>query len=629
MTNIAKFLNTIKNAVYGRDMRSAIHDGINSVNSDLKNHVAGTADRHKATDIDYADGVTVKEQIDSKADHQNANGGFNGGNKSNAAQGGAAVGANSYTYNGGAVGNNAKSTNGFSGGYQATTSTGSATGSSAKSDWGGAAGANAYTSKGGAIGNSAKSGDGFSGGNYAAVKNNGTDDEPNYIDAIQLGTGTNNTPKTLQVYDKRIIDADGSLTDVGNLNNLITINKTGIVQAINELAKDEKLTIQTVTVTKNPLTSDSLNNYIGSFSEVGPQTAKAGDYAVYIINYKNSYTTEQGDDYADYNVGILIASYFYDNDSNNRTEGVNQLYIEPTGKTFYRAITKVPGNYSDSGSWSEWKQMNASLSDVQSSILAYVGNKESLNTENKTTLVSAINELVDAIEMMRNYVELTDTIKCTGSERGGKYDIDFEVPQSTVNGMYGSFSLPQCSGYLSFGGSGVYNCYCKIPLTYENGVPTAGNAEFISKSRSINSYMEVEDGYILKSVYIYLATVEISFNDQIAVGDINDHMDTVIPLLTILIDNKVHVDVMYRNEDKNEPNTIYFIIDEDASDNINGVSYNNVIFAKNTPETTAAENWFETEGGEAGAADATKIVMQNGMLKVLKTPDENTDFLNE
>ena len=54
-----------------------------------------------------------------------------------------------------------------------------------------------------------------------------------------------------------------------------------------------------------------------------------------------------------------------------------------------------------------------------------------------------------------------------------------------------------------------------------------------------------------------------------------------------------------------------------------------VIFAKNTPETTAAENWFETEGGEAGAADATKIVMQNGMLKVLKTPDENTDFLNE
>lgn len=95
------------------------------------------------------------------------------------------------------------------------------------------------------------------------------------------------------------------------------------------------------------------------------------------------------------------------------------------------------------------------------------------------------------------------------------------------------------------------------------------------------------------------------------------------------IGNKNHVDVMYRNEDKNEPNTIYFIIDEDASDNINAVSYNNVIFAENTPETTAAENWFETEGGEAGAADATKIVMQNGILKVLKTPDENTDFLNE
>lgn len=100
------------------------------------------------------------------------------------------------------------------------------------------------------------------------------------------------------------------------------------------------------------------------------------------------------------------------------------------------------------------------------------------------------------------------------------------------------------------------------------------------------------------------------------------------------VDSKTHVDVMYRDEEKYEPNTIYFIIDEDAPtvipDNINAVSYDNVIFANNTPEMATEENWFETEsGGETDLTDTSKIIMQDGLLKVLKEPDENTDFLNK
>lgn len=63
--------------------------------------------------------------------------------------------------------------------------------------------------------------------------------------------------------------------------------------------------------------------------------------------------------------------------------------------------------------------------------------------------------------------------------------------------------------------------------------------------------------------------------------------------------------------------------------NIDAVSYDNVIFAENAPETAEYENWFETEGGEAHVTDTSKIVMQNGRLTVLKDPDENTTFLNE
>lgn len=72
---------------------------------------------------------------------------------------------------------------------------------------------------------------GFVGGSYAKAENELNED----IDAIQLGTGTNSSPKTLQVYDKRIVEEDGSLSDVGALKYLMTEDKSSIISAINEL----------------------------------------------------------------------------------------------------------------------------------------------------------------------------------------------------------------------------------------------------------------------------------------------------------------------------------------------------------------------------------------------------------
>ena len=98
-----------------------------------------------------------------------------------------------------------------------------------------------------------------------------------------------------------------------------------------------------------------------------------------------------------------------------------------------------------------------------------------------------------------------------------------------------------------------------------------------------------------------------------------------------------HVDLMYRDEDKSESNTVYFIIDADApesagvetAEEINAVAYSNVIFAEDEPETADAENWFKTEEGDTGVSSTSKIVMQDGLLKVLTEPEEDTTFLNE
>ena len=119
------------------------------------------------------------------------------GTESSSTAGGGAVGGNTWTTSGGAVGNNARA------------DYGGAVGSNANASYGGAVGANSKANNGGAIGNNAVSGAGFAGGDNAkAVDSSGIG-----IDAIQLGIGTNNTPKTLQVYGHQLLDANGKIPD--------------------------------------------------------------------------------------------------------------------------------------------------------------------------------------------------------------------------------------------------------------------------------------------------------------------------------------------------------------------------------------------------------------------------------
>ena len=75
-------------------------------------------------------------------------------------------------------------------------------------DGGGAIGDNATATAGGSVGNGATSGNGFSGGYNAKVT---ADSNGEFIDAIQLGSGTNGVPRTLQIYDYQLMNADGKI----------------------------------------------------------------------------------------------------------------------------------------------------------------------------------------------------------------------------------------------------------------------------------------------------------------------------------------------------------------------------------------------------------------------------------
>lgn len=163
--------------------------------------------------------LDISDKLSNKADKQTIYGGFAAGNSAQVSQNckGAAIGHDAYTDNGGSVGDSTHSNNG------------------------GSVGNRAYTENGGAIGENAQTSNGFAGGYNAKAFS----DDDGYIDAVQLGTGTNSNEYTAQIYDYQLLANDASaksstdgskyLKDVGKLSDLTTASKTDIVSAINEV----------------------------------------------------------------------------------------------------------------------------------------------------------------------------------------------------------------------------------------------------------------------------------------------------------------------------------------------------------------------------------------------------------
>lgn len=202
MANITSLLSTIKNAIYGRDMRSALHDGIKAVNDDVETRLSlngGTMtggiamNDNKITSSavpsnkdDYTNKKYVDDELSKKAHKQTESGGFEGGLEATSFGSGAAIGLSATESGGGAA----------LGEYSTENEGGGAVGSMAT-----------VTDGGGAIGYNAETGSGFAGGKNAKTQKSSTEN----IDAIQLGTGTNSVEKSLQVYDHILMNPDGSI----------------------------------------------------------------------------------------------------------------------------------------------------------------------------------------------------------------------------------------------------------------------------------------------------------------------------------------------------------------------------------------------------------------------------------
>ena len=180
----------------------------------------------------------------------NSNGGFAAGNGAVSDGRGAAVGPTSWTTaNGGAVGDTA------------ITSTG------------GSIGNHTSSISGGAIGDNSKTGAGFAGGSYAQT----IDVSGNGIDAIQLGAGTNNQTKTLQVYSDNIYDAASHTLNVNNAN----ITTADITTLTNTTINNHGTINTTGLYTINGVQTGRNRTFIGTYTGGDGVTVPIGSLAAY------------------------------------------------------------------------------------------------------------------------------------------------------------------------------------------------------------------------------------------------------------------------------------------------------------------------------------------------------------
>ena len=419
------------------------------------------------------------------------------------------------------------STNGFAGGYNATSDGGGAVGNGAESQHGFAGGYNAVSDGGGAVGSSAKSGNGFSGGAEAQV---GKDENDVYIDAIQLGAGTNSNEKTLQVYDYQVTAYDSEnntkyLKDVGDLSGLNTTNKDTIVEGINSIVNNTTL----------------IKNSNGGFA-AGQDAVSEYDGAA-IGSEAHTYDGGAVGEHANSGSGGAIGSDSNTNSGgsigyNTKSTGGGAIGEEAiagdgfSGGNSAQVTKNSDGNYIDAiqlgtGTNSNEKtlqvydyQVTAYDSENNTKYLKDVGDLSGLNTVNKSDIVSSINELnskaVSSFNaVMSSPISITEPFSINSS---GDWLVGYTIPSITIsNEIFGTFILP--TTYLE--PALIYNdgnkyCYAQYKFNVDNPSGTLSETEisvdilYKNVKGNTNSYIEIEDGNIIASINIYLGEVQIS-----------------------------------------------------------------------------------------------------------------------
>lgn len=345
---------------------------------------------------------------------------------------------------------NQTSQGGFKGGVETAATYGGAIGSSATTSWGGAVGESASAGYGGAVGRGSKTSYGFAGGYNAKT----IDAEENPIDAIQLGTGTNSTEKTLQVYDYQLIDADGNIPLARMSDNLPNIKKNSASTTGDIIGTH--LTVGT-----------RASGTIGSRSFVSGSNNKAsGSYSASVGGYNNSVSSSYS---------VVLGG------GNNSTSAINSAVLGGEGSTASgRDATVVGGtDHTASGQYAAVVGGATNVASVWCS--AVVGGQNNTNNGESSVILGGSRNTTSGygcavIASMEN-TALEQQIK------SGHY---------ATNGTAGTQSGTTGDAFIIGNGTSDTARSNAFRVTYSGNV--YGKASFHSSGADYAEYFEWEDG---------------------------------------------------------------------------------------------------------------------------------------
>lgn len=324
-----------------------------------------------------------------------------------------------------------------------------------------------------------------------------------------------------------LVDTDeDTINLIGNTQNLTTATKENVVEAVNEVN-------QNMTSVADGLSqkADKVTN--GGFIAGGAQAGKVGSISIGSgIGSTGEYGIAIGAGAEGTNDSVAIGH-------GSIASGLDSVAIGDSAESLADNAVQI-GNGSNSESESlqfrKYKIVRYDSTDDRY-YLKDVGQLERLYTNNQSSIVEAINELSlskgnNASKAVLGEV-LSKSENFNISSSGGNWIVGYSIPLITItDDIYGTFTLPsivlEVSGVKDKIGEEKKYCYASYTLNTDNlsGELKVSDVTVIYSLKEAkgkpNSYMEIKDETKLTTINIYLGIITLNAeNDLLPDGTVS------------------------------------------------------------------------------------------------------------
>ena len=324
-----------------------------------------------------------------------------------------------------------------------------------------------------------------------------------------------------------LVDTDeDTINLIGNTQNLTTATKENVVEAVNEV--NQNMTSVTDNLSQK---ADKVTN--GGFIAGGAEAGEVGSISIGSgIGSTGEYGIAIGAGAEGTNDSVAIGH-------GSIASGLDSVAIGDVAESLAQnAVQICEGSNSESESlqFRKYKIVRYDSTDDRY-YLKDVGQLERLYTNNQSSIVDAINELSmdkgnnSSKAVMGEVLSKSEDFNISSS--GGNWIVGYSIPNITItDDTYGTFTLPsqilEISGVKDKIGEEKKYCYASYTLDTDNlsGELSTSDVTVYYQLKEAkgnpNSYLDIEDETKLTTINIYLGTVTLNAeNDLLPDGTVS------------------------------------------------------------------------------------------------------------